>query len=169
MTNKSIRDYINLIENAQRESVTEMDKSAPQPGRDGRVSHSTYGSRDKGGSKGPEQEAKPITAKKAAQDALDILKKQGVAEGDVVSLGKKHRGDLDSVHSCPKCGGDLQGGKYMGHAVKVCQPCKQVYLPPNSGIDQQGNKMAEQGVAEEQLEETTPEAIAKINNLTRRS
>jgi hypothetical protein len=32
--------------------------------------------------------------------------------------------------------------------VKVCQPCKQVYLPPNSGIDQQGNKTNEQGVAE---------------------
>jgi hypothetical protein len=60
--------------------LSEMDKSAPQPGRDGRVSHSTYGSRDKGGSKGPEKEAKPITAKKAKQDVLDILKKQGVAE-----------------------------------------------------------------------------------------
>jgi hypothetical protein len=62
-------------------SLAEMDKSAPQPGRDGRVSHSTYGSRDKGGSNGPEKEVKPITAKKAKQDALDILKKQGVAEG----------------------------------------------------------------------------------------
>ena len=60
--------------------IAEMDKSAPQPGRDGRVSHSTYGSRDKGGSKGTEKEAKPITAKKAKQDALDILKKQGVTE-----------------------------------------------------------------------------------------
>jgi hypothetical protein len=73
---------------------------------------------------------------------------QGVAEGEVVPLGKKHRGDLDSVDSCPKCGGDLQGGTYMGHRVKVCQPCKQVYLPPNSGIDQKGNKIGEQGVAE---------------------
>jgi hypothetical protein len=27
----------------------------------------------------------------------------------------------------------------MGHQVKVCMPCKQVYLPPNSNIDQQGN------------------------------
>jgi hypothetical protein len=36
----------------------------------------------------------------------------------------------------------------MGQRVKVCQPCKQVYLPPNSGIDQQGNKTNEQGVAE---------------------
>ncbi len=82
---KTLREMMDLIESAQREGVTEgslaeMDKSSPQPGRDGRVSHSTYGSRDKGGSKGPEKEARPITAKKAAQDALDILKKQGVAE-----------------------------------------------------------------------------------------
>ena len=73
---------------------------------------------------------------------------EGVAEGDVVPLGKKHRGDLDSVNSCSKCGGKLQGGTYMGQRIKVCQPCKQVYLPPNSGIDQQGNKIKEQGVAE---------------------
>ena len=37
----------------------------------------------------------------------------------------------------------------MGHKVKVCMPCKQVYLPPNTGIDQRGNKVNEQGVAEE--------------------
>ena len=101
---KTLREMMDLIESAQQGvaegSLAEMDKSAPQPGRDGRISHSTYGSRDKGGSKGPEKEARPITAKKAAQDALDILKRQGVAE--------------------------------------------------------------------EQLEETTPEAIAKINELTRK-
>jgi hypothetical protein len=74
--------------------------------------------------------------------------KQTVAEGDVVQFPKKHKGDITDMHSCPKCGGDLQGGKYMGHEVQVCMPCKQVYLPPNSGIDKQGNKIKEQGVAE---------------------
>jgi hypothetical protein len=66
------------------EGLTEMDKSAPQPGRDGKVSHSTYGSRDKKGSdyfKGKEAPGKPVTAKQMSKDALDILKKQGVAEG----------------------------------------------------------------------------------------
>jgi hypothetical protein len=77
-----------------------------------------------------------------------IRPRQGVAEGEVVPLGKKHRGDLDSVNSCSKCGGKLEGGTYMGQRIKVCLPCKQVYLPPNSGIDQQGNKIKEQGVAE---------------------
>jgi GNAT superfamily N-acetyltransferase len=76
------------------------------------------------------------------------IKEQGVAEGEVVPLGKKHRGDLDSINSCSKCGGKLEGGTYMGQRIKVCLPCKQVYLPPNSGIDQQGNKIKEQGVAE---------------------
>ena len=76
------------------------------------------------------------------------VKEQDVAEGEVVPLGKKHRGDLDSVNSCSKCGGKLEGGTYMGQRIKVCQPCKQVYLPPNSGIDQQGNKIKEQDIAE---------------------
>lgn len=71
-----------------------------------------------------------------------------VMEGEVVTFPKKHRGDLDDVHECVKCGGDLQGGTYMGQRIKVCVPCKQVYLPPNSDIDQNGNKIAEQGVAE---------------------
>jgi ElaB/YqjD/DUF883 family membrane-anchored ribosome-binding protein/ribosomal protein L37E len=64
-------------------SLEEMDKSAPQPGRDGKVSHRTYGSRDKKESdyfKGKEAPGKPVTAKQVAKDALDILKKQGVAE-----------------------------------------------------------------------------------------
>jgi len=77
---KGAANYGNKSESVAEGSLAEMDKSAPQPGRDGRVSHSTYGSRDKGGSKGPEKEARPITAKKAKQDAFDILKKQGVAE-----------------------------------------------------------------------------------------
>jgi len=88
LTSKQIDKIISDFENQKLKeqgvaegSLAEMDKSAPQPGRDGRVSHSTYGSRDKGGSKGPEKEVKPITAKKAKQDALNILKKQGVAEG----------------------------------------------------------------------------------------
>lgn len=65
------------------EGLNEMDKSVPQPGRDGKVSHSTYGSRDKKGSdyfKGKEAPGKPITKKQMEKHALDILKKQGVTE-----------------------------------------------------------------------------------------
>lgn len=70
-------------EETVEEGLNEMDKSAPQPGRDGKISHSTYGSRDKKGSdyfKGKEAPGKPVTAKQMSKDILDILKKQGMAE-----------------------------------------------------------------------------------------
>jgi hypothetical protein len=76
------------------EGLNEMDKSAPQPGRDGKVSHSTYGSRDKKGSdyfKGKEAPSKPVTAKQMSKDALDILKKQGVAESGWNPLDDERR------------------------------------------------------------------------------
>ena len=82
---KFARDHVKLIQQQKEEveQIDEMDKSAPQPGRDGKVSHSTYGSRDKEGDdyfKGKEVPVKPITVKKMEKDALDILKKQRVAE-----------------------------------------------------------------------------------------
>ena len=66
----------------KEETLDEIDKSAPQPGRDGKISHSTYGSRDKGDDyfKGKEVPVKPITVRKMKKDTLDILKKQGVTE-----------------------------------------------------------------------------------------
>jgi len=79
--------------------------------------------------------------KMADQLRSQLKTSDDVAEGEVVQFPKKHKGDLDSIDSCVKCHGDLQGGTYMGHKVKVCIPCKQVYLPPNSNIDQQGNKI----------------------------
>jgi len=72
------------------------------------------------------------------------MKRMAQREGTVHQFPKKHKGDLENTHDCPKCGGDLQGGKYMGHQVKVCMPCKQVYLPPNSGIDRKGNKVVDE-------------------------
>jgi hypothetical protein len=72
--------------------VTEMDKSQTPSGRDGHVSHSTYGSRDKGDSTGPERTAKPVTAKQATTNAMDILNKQlekkDVAEEATQKLAK---------------------------------------------------------------------------------
>jgi hypothetical protein len=85
--NQILRD-LPLPAKRAKKDVTEMDKSQPSHGRDGKISHSTYGSRDKKGSdyfKGKEVPVKPITVKKMEKDALDILKKQGVAEatGDI--------------------------------------------------------------------------------------
>jgi uncharacterized protein YoaH (UPF0181 family) len=104
------------------------------------------------------EKAKQLLAQgMSEQQAIDQLVKQGLPlryaqqavqaaqmnEGEVVKFPKKHRGDISDMRDCPKCGGDLQGGKYMGHQVQVCMPCKQVYLPPNSGIDKHGNKVDE--------------------------
>jgi hypothetical protein len=100
-------------------SVSSLRKTAKQGGRKGQLAHW-------------------LANMKAGR-----AKKEDVVEGEVVAFPKKHKGDITDMHSCPKCGGDLQGGKYMGHQVQVCMPCKQVYLPPNSGIDQQGNKIKE--------------------------
>ena len=71
-------------------SLTEMDKSSPQPGRDGKVSHKTYGSRDNYKLGDPERMAKQVSAEKAKKDALDILKKQGVAEGIELQEAEKN-------------------------------------------------------------------------------
>lgn len=70
-----------------QKDLSEMDKSAPQPGRDGSVSHKTYGSRDTTGERGTQHTVKPQKAKDAAKDAERILnkikiKEQGVAEGE---------------------------------------------------------------------------------------
>ena len=119
-----------------------LDRADDRLQKEQRVAEEGYGN-------DPSQRVDPRTGKKYVPPKSPLG--QSVAEGEVVPLGKKHRGDLSDTHSCPKCGGDLHGGKYMGHAVKVCQPCKQVYLPPNSGIDQQGNKTNEQRVAEDNI------------------
>lgn len=85
----------------KEETLDEMDKSAPQPGRDGKISHSTYGSRDKGDDfKGKQLLAKQITVKKMEKDALDILKKKGLAEEveqiDEVAAWQRKEGKSES-------------------------------------------------------------------------
>ena len=39
------------------------------------------------------------------QDYIDMMS-ESVAEGEVVQFPKKHRGDLEDTHECPKSGGD---------------------------------------------------------------
>ena len=57
------------------QGVAEMDKSQPSHGRDGKISHSTYGSRDKGGSTGQERTAKMTTADRMMKDAHKVMMK----------------------------------------------------------------------------------------------
>lgn len=62
---------------AGKQGVAEMDKSQTPPGRDGHVSHGTYGSRDKKDPDAGKKQytAKGITANQATTAATDILSK----------------------------------------------------------------------------------------------
>ena len=92
----------------REQALKEMDKSAPQPGRDGHISHSTYGSRDKGGETGKQIDVKPIKAGKAKQDALKDLNKafdKNVKEGNEL---------------CPECGGAMYSEEMINEKKDAC-------------------------------------------------
>jgi hypothetical protein len=121
----------------KEETLDEMDKSAPQPGRDGKISHSTYGSRDKGDDfKGKQLLAKQITVKKMEKDALDILKKQGVAEG------KKS----DRYHIVGKNGKPANLASYADKASAIKDRDEKY---PGAVVQQVGPRGKVKGVAEE--------------------
>jgi hypothetical protein len=82
----------------KEEVVTEMDKSQTPPGRDGYVSHGSYGSRDKKDSDAGKKQytAKAITPKETIKKAGDMLKKafskEEVAPIDVKQI-RSHTSD----------------------------------------------------------------------------
>lgn len=117
----------------ETEQIDEMDKSAPQPGRDGKVSHRTYGSRDRDDKddyfKGKESPGKSVTAKQAEKDALKILNKQYAKEetqidelnkDTVYSYNKKADADVEKKHK--SLGqlmrkGDASGANKAAHQI----------------------------------------------------
>jgi hypothetical protein len=109
MTNKSIRDYINLIEAAQQENLYEdgVESWAGNPSDRRHSGHESY----------------------MTPEYMLAHYKKRLAQ---IAAGK---------HKYPKEVAQLQ--------AKIA-------------------KLEKQGVEEEQLEETSPEAIAKINQITRR-
>ena len=110
---EAVAELKHCLKQGVAEGLNEMDKSAPQPGRDGKVSHSTYGSRDKKGSdyfKGKEAPGKPITKKQMEKDALDILKKQGVAEG--LECNHTEEGKECPVHGLDECGTYMEESQF---------------------------------------------------------
>lgn len=109
------RAYDRQIPEGVADDLTEMDKSAPQPGRDGHASHKTYGSRDTTGERGTQHTVKPQKAKDAGKDAEKILnkikiKEQGVAEGSLKEFGPDgfnggdDLGNIYAVHPDPQEG-----------------------------------------------------------------
>lgn len=149
MTNKTLRDYINLVENAQRKSVAEgsLNEFAPD-GFDG-------GDDDEGFS--------PEIAKMAQEDGFT----KGVSLADGVTLARAIT--INYWHS-------QHGGMYKqyfakgfkaGRMNKIKHDNKRYNL--NLKLMKDGSiRHGEQGVAEDQLEETTPDAIAKVEQLVRK-
>ena len=149
MTNKSIRDYINLIESVQQEGVAEgsLEEFAP----DG------FNGGDDGEGFSPE------IAKMAQEDGF--TKGAGLADGATLERAVA----INHWHS-------THGGMYKQHFAKgfkagrmdkIRHNNKQYNL--NLKLMKDGSiRHGEQGVAEGQLEETSPEAIAKIDQITRK-
>ena len=166
MTNKSIRDYINLIENAQSEEVAEGWTKLPS----GDYQNSHTGVRS----------SKPPAKKKRGEktgaewDAIEKAKKdkeQGVAEG-FFGIDDKIKGKIQNIVSRLS---DEYG--MWDHKAQTFTPDGLEHLKSILKFNDKYIKYAlsltsrdfeAEGVAEEQLEETSPEAIAKISQITRR-
>jgi beta-lactamase superfamily II metal-dependent hydrolase len=118
MTNKSFRDYINLIENAQQ-GVAEGSGTTPKI---------TFAQQTPG-----------------SWTRIDILVDGDVKFQAVKTMGPGHW----TIHD--------QDGEVIGDGGNKTQLKASVL-----------DYLSRQGVAEEQLDETTPEAIAKINQITRK-
>ena len=171
-----------MMEQDVSTDLNEMDKSAPQPGRDGKVSHSTYGSRDKKGSdyfKGKELPVKPITVKQMEKDALAILKKKGVAEESGISKSaeNKFHTKLDRlVHDTfGKRKSEMEEGakdSQTSTTVPNLQKPRQGPLKPQTGGGKHRDKKREQksGIAKHRksiadaLNETSAGAVATVIN-----
>lgn len=216
MTNKSIRDYINLIENAQREGVAEAEKK-PHP--------QTWHDVDPKLGKAVDKMSQAEKVKKGYAHP-DTLKKKGVAEGflgdreynRVMPFVKRIAGEV-SDYDRDEFGEELwslldqkYGSKFAQSVLDDLDFYWDTYTElTGQGLDEasvykkdqdlsgvstqeleafvrkhwfggiptygQGESVKramrelkrrqKQGVAEEQLEETSPEAIAKIEQLTR--
>ena len=148
MANKSIRDYINLIENAQQphQSNTKNPVDFPKTWHDvdkklGRaVDKMSQAEKVKKGLAHPDTLNTEKVYKVLAVDKSNALSKQ-------VKL-KVKASSLDEV--------------FERLAINDWYPLE------INGVEVIAGKRLKQSVAEEQLEETTPEALAKIDELTRK-
>ena len=194
MTNKSIRDYINLIEDAQREGVAEgskekgmaayrkgahdahNDKEETNPYPSGTYDYNSYKS---GYRTGLAHKDKQQGVAEAVWDrpSQSYVPRDGRTFGqtnhpreehcDACGAATGHAGpgedsnvdDEGNVY-CDDCYADQKGvaegsGEYCDACDRVIT--KKPHVCPGT-----------HGVSEEQLEETSPEAIAKINQITRK-
>lgn len=171
MTNKSIRDYINLIENAQREYVAEgeEDKVVFQGHTIGHIETDSDGDpvgivySNNPQSKRPFEIFGHTDVNRLKQEMISQWNKRvpkGVAE-DSPTMWEVSFDYGPHMSKTVK----VKAGSKQEARAKVEKAAEKSYT---RGIMINWVKPAKQGVAEEQLEETTPEALAKIDELTRK-
>jgi hypothetical protein len=177
MANKSIRDYINLIENLQREGVAEGSQPLFTPailpcakcGAKARLidwdfkGHWRVMCDNNHAMKGEN-----ITQNRAVHKWNNLQNKlnseQGVAGGleqvyNIIAVDKSNA--MSKPKKLTFKAGSIEE-VFDSLAVNDWYPLE------INGVEVINGKRLKQGVAEEQLEETSPEAIAKIEQLTRR-
>lgn len=156
-TNKSIRDYINLIENAQREEVAEAGNGRPgtTPGFNDTLSADEK-RREQRSQERKAQDKSTMQGINKSRAKADAYRKSGVAEDSIgmEKLKQDRKAKEEWIKNNP-----LMKGK---------NPVEQQAAWAIYSTFHKPNADKKQGAPDEQLEETSPEAIAKINQLTRR-
>jgi hypothetical protein len=158
MTNKSIRDYINLIENLQREGVTEGKPGFDGTDAAGRPVDQELVKRQEKYWNQAAKEKKQQELKRSKE-----LKKPGVAEGTeqvykVVALDK---GNALKKPTKMKVKASSIEDLFSRLSANDWYPLE------INGVEVIAGKRLKQSVAEEQLEETSPDAVAKVEQLFR--
>lgn len=162
MTNKSIRDYINLIENAQKEvPLEEYGDTAKGQKMLSKVHHRAADRvTSKQADKDPEYARKAQQTQDRAWERLAV-KEEGVESWSGNPSDRRHSGH--ESYMTP----EYMLNHYKKRLAQI-QAGKHKYPKEVAQLQAKIAKLEKQGLGEEQLEETSPDAIAEISRLTRR-
>ena len=106
------KTYPNCVKNeGVAKGLSEMDKSQTPPGRDGHVSHGTYGSRDK---------KDPDAGKKQYYGKMERPEKTTKTASDILNKAFNKEGVTEDQHSCPHCGGEMVSEELMNEKKDAC-------------------------------------------------
>ncbi len=190
MTNKSIRDYINLIENAQQGVAEGQDQEVTHngevightwnQGREVHGEHTKSGMSWAGGNHASMAQHLKNHHDSWVKDQArkQSLKKQGVAEGSEQQFKFEYtvftHDEMQDFRERDQLDGngeplvDMDIDEIVISASSVSEAYKKLQQKfPNQAVFVHGSTLVGQGVAEEQLEETTPDAVAKVEQLFR--
>jgi hypothetical protein len=134
-----------------KKGLKEMDKSQTPPGRDGHVSHGTYGSRDKKDPDAGKKQytAKSITAKQATKDATNILNKafnkdSTIKELSNDTLGRYKKAAGADASAADKAGDTKKADKRFSGIVKAT---KKQFANDEKGVAEAGSPAQQAAIA----------------------